>query len=426
MSVTSSSKDGLNTDDASSAYWRSLLENYTAPTPFVVDGTFTSAAADQVSTAGRAFTPEVAQKLDTFLDSSKLSADIFYISLWALLLHRYSSEQSVLFGITASGLLGTPAAVAPVSINISEHDAVSVWMNAVQQAISAVSDHDVPPMEQLHAFTGIPDDAPLIDSLLILDQAMDDGQSGRNGFPLTLLINTGSEAGLSIEYDVQRFSENAINRMLGHLTTMTESILDNPQEQVCDVKILTDAEYQQIIYDWNETSIDFPDKSCLHELFERRVTDDPDAIAAVFEDTSYTYGELNQRANQLARHLQQKGAGPNKLVAISLGRGLDMVVGLMGISKSGSAYVPLDPNYPRDRLAFMLEDTSAPILLTESALLEGLPEHTAKTVLIDQHWPEIAKQDSSNVSSDVTAEDLAYVIYTSGSTGRPKGRRGRC
>ncbi|NTJ35842.1 amino acid adenylation domain-containing protein, partial [Agrobacterium rhizogenes] len=189
----------------------------------------------------------------------------------------------------------------------------------------------------------------------------------------------------------------------------------------CSDFAVTETERRQLLIEWNDTAVDYPQDKCLHELFEEQARARPDAVAVVFEDQQLTYGELDRRSNQLAHHLQALGAGPEVVVGLCVERSLEMIVGLMGILKSGSAYLPLDPNYPADRLAFMLEDARAPILLVQHALLDTLPHHQARLVQLDADWEQIAAYPHTPPATNVRPDNLAYVIYTSGSTGKPKG-----
>lgn len=172
------------------------------------------------------------------------------------------------------------------------------------------------------------------------------------------------------------------------------------------------------------------DKLCIHQMFEAQVERTPDAVAVVFENKQLTYRQLNQWANQLAYHLRDLGVGPEVLVGICLERSLEMVVGLLGILKTGGAYVPLEPAYPKERLAFILSDTQAGVILTQEQLLESLPPHGAQVVCLDSDWEVIAQKSQENLVCEATASNLVYVIYTSGSTGQPKGvmisHRGIC
>src|SRR5205823_5566785 len=173
--------------------------------------------------------------------------------------------------------------------------------------------------------------------------------------------------------------------------------------------------------EWNDTRRDYPRDSCVHRLFEDQAERRTQSVAAAFEDQRFTYQELNCRSNQLAHYLRKRGIGPDILVGLCVERSSEMIVGLLGILKAGGAYVPLDPAYPKDRIAYIMEDARAPVLLTQEKLLAGLPEQRAKMVLLDAHWPAIAKESGDNLARKAKGENLAYVIYTSGSTGKPKG-----
>src|SRR6185369_12263307 len=185
--------------------------------------------------------------------------------------------------------------------------------------------------------------------------------------------------------------------------------------------LLSDEERQQLLVEWNETSVEYPAEQCIHELFEQQVERTPEAVALVFEAEQVSYRELNERANQLAHYLQQLGVGPEGRVGICVERSVAMVVGLLGILKAGGAYVPLDAQYPEERLRFMLADAQVGVLLTQEQLLGRLPEPEAQVVCLDRDWSAIGQQSEKNSESAATADNLAYIIYTSGSTGRPKG-----
>ena len=185
--------------------------------------------------------------------------------------------------------------------------------------------------------------------------------------------------------------------------------------------VLTEAERHKILVEWNRTEREYPRDKCVHQLFEEQVERTPDAVAVVFEKDSLTYRELNVRSNQLAHHLRSLGVRPDSLVALCLERSLEMVVAILGTMKAGAAYVPIDPAYPADRVAFMLSDANAPVLLTQKALQEKLPKVSAKIICLDSGWEIIRQESEAAPVTGVTAENLAYVIYTSGSTGRPKG-----
>ena len=241
-------------------------------------------------------------------------------------------------------------------------------------------------------------------------------------FDLSLfLVETPSGLRGRMEYNTDLYDEATIARMLEHYQVLLEAAVANPALPVSELPLLTQGERQQLLGDWNATDFDYPRELCLHELFEQQVERAPDAIACVHEDQSLTYAELNQRANQLAHFLKQRGVGPGQRIGLFVERSLMMMVGLLGIQKSGAAYVPLDPSYPAERLRLTLDDAQVPVLLTQQSLSSSMPEHQAEVVCLDSDWTKIAAHNTANPRSGATPEDLVYVIFTSGSTGRPKG-----
>ena len=224
-----------------------------------------------------------------------------------------------------------------------------------------------------------------------------------------------------LEYNTDLFDAATIKRMVGHFHVLLEGIVANPDQQLSQLPLLTEAEKHQLLVEWNKTQTDYPANKCIHHLFEEQVERTPLSVAVVFEDKQLTYRQLNSRANQLAHHLHKLGVGPDVLVGICVERSLEMVVGLLGILKAGGAYVPLDPAYPTERLAFMLEDTRVRVLLSQRHLVERLPATDARLVCLDSDSQEYAQNSQKNTFIAINPSNLAYINYTSGSTGKPKG-----
>jgi amino acid adenylation domain-containing protein len=241
-------------------------------------------------------------------------------------------------------------------------------------------------------------------------------------FDLSLMVMEAAETfQLNWQYNTDLFEDTTITPMAGHFVTLLESIVENPQQPVSLLPLLTQREQHQLLVEWNNTKAEYPSNKCIHQLFEEQVERTPNAVAVVCSGQQLTYNELNRRANQLAHYLQSLGVKPDELVGICVERSLEMIVGLLGILKAGGAYVPLDPDYPIERLSFMLEDAAVKVLLTQQELIDKLPEHQAQLICLDADWTIISKLSKSNLINTVTSENLAYVIYTSGSTGLPKG-----
>jgi amino acid adenylation domain-containing protein len=223
------------------------------------------------------------------------------------------------------------------------------------------------------------------------------------------------------EYNRNLFLAPTLERMAGNFQALLQGIVDQPDQLISQLPLLTAAERKQILVEWNATNVDYPFERCLHHLFEAQVARTPEAVAVVQEHYELSYRELNERANQLAHYLARQGIGPDALVGLGMERSLEMVVAMLAIFKAGGAYVPLDPTYPAERLAFMVDDAKMSLLLTQPHLVARIPAKQAKVICLSSDWRVFDRENKENPSSNVTAENLAYVMYTSGSTGKPKG-----
>jgi len=226
---------------------------------------------------------------------------------------------------------------------------------------------------------------------------------------------------LECDYNTDLFDASTIRRWLGHLQTLLESIAAAPTQSIDRLAILSEVERHEITVRWNDTAVKYDDVETLQNWFELQVERTPDARALSSEGQHLTYRELNQRTNQLAHHLKKLGVGSDVRVAVCAERSIEMVVALMGILKAGGCYMPLDPDYPGNRLALMLEDAQPPVILTQKALMQRLPAHEVPAICLDSDWAKIAPEADTNLDVQSTRNDAAYVIYTSGSTGKPKG-----
>ena len=232
----------------------------------------------------------------------------------------------------------------------------------------------------------------------------------------------GSPAGIegALEYASDLFDRSSVEAIAGRLVRLLEGAVADPERAIGRLDILGADERHTILREWNATARAVPGAT-LPELFAAQVARTPEADAVVFEDERLSYGELDARSSQLAHHLRGLGVGPEVVVGLCIERSLAMLVGLLGILKAGGAYLPLDPDYPPERLAFMLADAGAPVLLTRAALRAHLPAHDAHVVCLDADWPAIARQPATAPATNLAPQHPAYVIYTSGSTGTPKG-----
>ncbi|MFN6534907.1 MAG: amino acid adenylation domain-containing protein [Nostoc sp. EkiNYC01] len=266
--------------------------------------------------------------------------------------------------------------------------------------------------------------APLLPEMpdLVASQLKVENETAQ--FDLSLSVEVGQRLMVSFEYNTDLFDSTTIARMLQHFQNLLSGIVANPQTQLSDLSLLTKKEQHQLLVEFNQTQIPnskFQVTQCIHQLFEAQVEQTPNEVAVVFAQNQLTYQQLNQRANQLAHHLQTLGVGPEVMVGIYMERSVEMVVAALGVLKAGGAYIPLDPVYSHERLALMLKNMQMSVLVTQKWLVKNLPEHQAGVVCLDSNWESTSQHSSENLLHQTTWQNLAYAIYTSGSTGIPKG-----
>jgi amino acid adenylation domain-containing protein len=433
------------------AFWRESLRGFTEPTP-VTRGTAAAAVGEAEAGGFRerevTLPADVYARLNAYARKHQLTLNTLVQGAWAVLLSRYGGIKDVVFGATVSGrpttLPGAEAMVGlfinslPVRVRLDGPGPIADELRHLRDWLAELRQYEHTPLVEAHGWSEVPRTQPLFESLVVfenypVDPAMaeqlrsisvSDAHSGNvNNFPVTLIALPGPSAlTLRLKYDGRRLDEQTAARMLGHLQTILRAMTRGEAGRLFDLPVLTPAEQQQAVVEWNDTRRDYGPGVCAHELFERHAALKPEAPAAVFEGECLTYGELNERANRLARYLRSRGVGPDVLVGLFMRRSLETVVGMLGILKAGGAYFPLDPGFPPQRLAFMLEDSRARHILTAGSHAETLPPGSDLEVLrLDADWHLVADYAGDNLASNASPANAAYVIYTSGSTGRPKG-----
>ena len=401
-------------------HWRAVFSGFDAPTALVVDD---AVERGQVGAEGERarmelhLTGEHAAAARALAAAGEGRAVLLEAAL-GLLLARYTGEEFALFAVRdADG-------VRPARLDLAWDDPVDALLERVGSSRRARLAQRAPDLEALRAATSIPARLTLFEALVDVAQAGPlDPELPWGHAPLVVGADDGR---LVARYDPKRLEAAALERLLGHLAMLLAGLggaegAPDSKRTVGELGLLTDAERQLLLVDWNATEVEYPDSLCLHEQFEARVDLDPAATAVIAPDGTLTYGELEQRANRLAQHLISLGVGPDVPVGLSLDRGLDMVVGLLAITKAGGGYVPLDPTYPTERLSFLVSDSAVPVLVTQDRLVESFGEIGARVVRIDGDRARIAAASDARPASGVGPEHLAYLIYTSGSTGTPKG-----
>ena len=367
-----------------------------------------------------------------------VSAATLWHVAWALVVSATSGRDDVVFGSVLLGrlqvsegrqrVLGPFINTLPLRLRLLGLD-VKTLVEQTQRELAELLHHEHASLAVAQRCSGVIGSAPLFNTVFNYmhgapNSTVTAGQGWTN-YPITLLVHDlGQEFALLVQTDRRIDPRRVLAYVRTALQSLVHALERTPQALALALSILPQRERYQVTDLFNATQRDYPHDHCIHELFEEQVRRAPDAVAVVYEGALLTYGELNAKANKLARYLREIGIGPDQLVGVCVERGLEMMVGLLGILKAGGAYVPLDPAYPAERLAYMLEDAAPTVVLTQERLREGLPATASRVIALDSAWNEIAHQSSDNVdvkSIGLHADHLAYVIYTSGSTGRPKG-----
>lgn len=391
------------------------------------------------------FSPALSQSLKTFCRAQQATMFMVLLAAFNVLFHRYTGQQEIIVGSPIAnrnrkeleGLIGFFANTLPMRTNVSgELSFREVLARLKEAALGAYAHQDLPfeyLVEQFHPERSL-SHSPLVQVMFNfeptipqmaempgLSASLMDYDNKSAKFDLTLFARDhGTEIFGTLEYNVDLFTSETIERMAGHLLTLLSGIVANPDQPISGLPLLTRHERYQMLEEWNATEAACP-QLCAHQIFEAQVHHAPNRTALIFENQELTYAQLNARANQLAHYLSSLGARPGKFVGIFMERSVEMIVAVLGVLKSGAACIPLDSVYPKERLAFMLEDSGAPVVVAQQAQAATLPVSGARLVCLDSEWQAISKEPENAPQVAVTPEDWMYVIYTSGSTGRPKG-----
>ncbi|MDJ0579750.1 amino acid adenylation domain-containing protein [Crocosphaera sp.] len=432
-------------------FWQQVFKGFTEPTPLPISNSFKSTSNYQQKQIS--LNPKLSESLNTWAKQNRLTLNTVINGAWSLLLSRYSGEQEIVYGTTVSGRPTTFSGVEemvgifinslPVRVNISPQQQLIPWLQEIQLQLLKIRDFEYTPLVNIQQWSEVPQGKSLFDSLVVFENYPEPPQTEdidltideinyreQSNYPLALLVVPKVSLKLILIYDGNRFDSGIITRMLASLETLLQGFFEHPNSNLIDLPILTEAEKNQLLLEWNKPQTKIGKDVYIYDLFKEQVKQNPHAVAVTFENQSLTYQELNQKANCLAHYLQSLGVGSDVCVGIFLERSLEMVIAILGILIAGGAYVPLDPDYPQERLIYILQDTETAIILTQQKLLNLLPKTPSLTTgfniptfCLDTDWQKI--EDNEDLKSSLinlkSNDSLAYIIYTSGSTGKPKG-----
>ncbi|CAN2534225.1 Linear+gramicidin+synthase+subunit+D [Methylocapsa aurea] len=426
------------------AFFRSTLGDVGEPTaPFgLLDAQGDGSCVEE---ARLALDPSLARRLRERARAIGVSPATLCHQAFAQVLARASGRDDVVFGTLLFGrmhggagadrALGVFINTLPLRIRLGA-EGVAEAVRRTHGLLTELLHHEHVSLALAQRCSGVPAPAPLFSALLnyrhrpvrrttseevtrMWEGVEEIYGEERTNYPLGLSIDDlGDGFVLTAQTQSPLDPEHICAYMNIALEGLVEALEHSPQTPVRTIDILPQDERHRLLVEWNDTATDYPQDRLLHELFEAQAARAPEAVALVYEGAQLSYGELNESANRLAHHLRTLGVGPDVIVGLCVERSFEMIVALLGVLKAGGAYLPIDPDYPRDRIAYMIADAAPALVLTQEHLRERLP---ITTLRLDADWSEIAKDSAANPAPRATSQNLAYVIYTSGSTGKPKG-----
>jgi len=384
----------------------------------------------------------VASNLVALAAQEGTSVEGFLFACWQLLLSRLSEKSDFVVGLGVGGRdfeeledsLGVYGKYIPIKSLVQEQTPFISYLKEITNLIEKGKEwqssfwfedlnHSVDVVERLDHF-------PVAFDYLDAQQLQKQGEVEFSIYELFVSIDRfdlrlsclhlPEELKLELTYDGNRYDLQAIQELASYYSELLNQAVKSVDSSLIDLELLDEVHKHQMIVKWNDTSMKLPGQF-IHNAFEEQVTKTPNNVAVVFQSEHLTYGELNTLANRLAHRLRKMGVGANSLVALCADPSLELVVGILGVLKSGGAYLPIDSSYPTERIKYMLEDSQAPVLLTQQHIALSLPEHGSQVFILDSDEAELNEESTDNPKVEQTPDQLAYVIYTSGSTGRPKG-----
>lgn len=429
------------------SYYRKLLSGKETPTPLpCADPVSRPLSQSGCGECFRDVPPQTAADMRNLAQRTHTTIATVLNGAWSIVLGRYTGDRDTVFGSTracrhsalrgeANHMVGLFINTLPLRVQlVGEKTATDILKDLRQQSIGLRA-HEHLPLTDIQSVSDLPRGANLFETLVMYENQTLGEELRSTGIPrlsdcsvriyeqpsvpLCVLMHGGEVFRLGMLYDRLRFREEVIQRLLDSLLLTIESICSNPDQSIHTIDILPPIWKQRILYEWNETQHPFDETICIHELFEAMASRHPDAVAVEKEGNTLSYGVLEARANQLAHALRRRGSGPDKFVGVCLSRGFDLFVALLGVTKSGAAYLPLDPQYPHDRLSFMLEDAKALLVVTErryETLFDG-----PKLVLDGEDSSLLKDLPTTRTPRNTGPPNPCYTIFTSGSTGQPKG-----
>ena len=438
----------LDRQDKGSAreFWKSMLQGFDSATRLPFGKSNPVGAAYERETFEVPLGEKLGAELVALSKNLRVTLNSVAQGLWSILLQRYSNSRDVVFGNVISGrpsevesveeMVGLFINTIPLRVTSDDGQSFASLVESIQDGFSASerygylglaevqeqSEVSANLFDHVFVFENFPVDEELLkrrEDLGIQVDSVDRREQTNYDFNV-LLHQSGEVLKVRFEYNENVYSRDSVERIGEHLTRLAGLVVSNPHRLIEQTSFATEEEHNRILTDFLGAEVDYPLERCLHELFEEQAARTPDAVAAVFGDKELSFDALNRRANRLARLLREShGVGRDQVVALAMERSLEMIVGILATLKAGGAYLPIDPSYPGDRVAYVLSDSESRVVLTQGRFVDRLEK--APSVLDLEDEALLEGYSDENLSFERSSSDLAYVIYTSGSTGRPKG-----
>ena len=425
-------------------FWENYLKGFESPSllPFIPKTPDRNRAVEQAKVIDLELPATFADQLRQYALDHNLTANTVVQGAWSFLLAKYTGNSDTAFGVIVAGRptdlsnsedrVGLYINMLPLRSQFQTDQAITEWLETIQQGHAAAREFQYTSLNDIQQLTKIQGD--FFDTILTFENypmgevigkewslKIDDVKSiGQTNYLLSVSAALGETMSMNFVYNADLLTADYVEEIKGHFAQVLEQIITQPQATLADIELLTEKEKKQIMQEFNPAPADYPTEATIVSLFEEQARERANAVALTFGAEQMTYKTLNTRANQLAHFLIDQGVGPDSLVAICLDRSLEMIIGLLGILKAGGAYVPIDPNYPTERISYILQDSQVKLMITDDTT-PALASTLAGLETIDIHAAEIQAASSENPSIALRPEHLAYVIYTSGTTGKPKG-----
>ncbi|WP_268626173.1 non-ribosomal peptide synthetase [Paenibacillus alvei] len=432
-------------DQAASGYWTAFLAGYEGQTVLpgqkepAPNGRFT---ADHVTAE---LGKDLSERMDRVAKQRLVTVNTLLQAAWGVMLQKYNITNDAVFGSVVAGrpaeipgiesMIGLFINTVPVRVTSEADTVFADLMAKLQERALESGRYDYYPLYEIQA--GCVQKQNLINHIIAfenypVDEQMEQAGDQQHGdltitdvqmeeqtnYNFNVTVVPGAEIEIRFDFNAEVFDKDSIERLKGHLVHLLEQVTDNPEITVGELELVTEAEKADLLGRFNDTTTEFPRGKTLIQLFEEQAERIPDAAAITLNEQELTYRELNERVNRLARTLRSRGISKGRLVAILAERSIEMVVGMLAAHKAGAAYVPIDPEYPEERIRFLIEDSGGQVMLTQSRLRERLAGLAPVILLDDESYYH---EDGTNLNPGIEATDLACVIYTSGTTGKPKG-----